>query len=115
MHEIDGNQGKELDNAHHYYIRLSISAHYWHIVTEQTVNDLDAPRDVNHAHVHGHLSWFQMQVGLEQVLTGQYSHGPQAVVDVLRAEEYYEWLVIFSHQHFDEIVVRDARCSLILW
>ena len=114
MQEVDGNQGKELDNAHQYYIRLPISAHNRHIVTEQTVDDLDTPRDVNHAHVHGHLSRLQLQVRLEQVLTGEDSHGPQAMVDVLRAEEYYEWLVVFSHQHFDEVDVGNARRSLLL-
>jgi hypothetical protein len=97
VEEVYRDQWAKLNDAHQYYVRLSVCTSNWHIVTKESVYNFYAPGNVNNTHVDSHLGWFQFQIRLKQILTREHSYGPETMVNVLNAKQDDEWLIILAH------------------
>lgn len=65
MKEINGNKRYELDDSHYYDIGFPLVASDRDIITCESVYNFDAPWNVDHTHVHGHLAWLKLKICLE--------------------------------------------------
>jgi len=80
---VDRNETNKLNKAHQNYIAFPFGPEEGNIVGHKPVNDLDAPREHDDAHVASHHPWVQLQKDLEVILGGQNYHPPEALVKVL--------------------------------
>ena len=103
-----------MNDSHHYDVRFPVRSQNRHVITEKSVDYLDAPWYVDHAHVHSHLSRIQLQIRLEEILAGENCHGPETVIYVLHTQQNHKRLVIFPHKHAYKVIIRNTRRPLLL-
>ena len=88
--------------THDNKVRLPIVAKDCHIVTNNAVNDFNAPRHVNNADIIRHFIWLQHKVLLVNVRCSERGHDPHTMIQVHKEEERNKDCTMLLRELFKE-------------